>query len=167
MFIVFASQLKLSFADACQNDCQIASSTLVSGPQNRKPYNKHSKTIKAGLLKHLNGLVFSACTVNFWFSFFPSIYAPRASRLRHKSIEKSYFRNLQYGPKTRLIRGKYTSIFAHIFELMDQVTSIFCFQNSSLTAFLKRPLNQSGQICSGLLSRGFVAVGTELRIPNP
>ena len=136
MSIVFVNQLKLSFADACKNYCKIASSALVSGPQNRKPYNKHSEATKAGLLKHLNGLVFSVRTVNFGFSFFSiDLCPPRASR-SHKSMEKSYVRNLLYGTKTRLIRGKYTSIFAYIFELMDQVTSIFCFQSSSLKAFL-------------------------------
>ena len=39
--------------------------------------------------------------------FFRSIYGPRASRLGHKSMGKNSIRNLQYGPKTRLIRGIY------------------------------------------------------------
>ena len=78
---------------------------LVSGPQNRKkPYNKH-----------LISLVFSVRTVNYgssFFFFFLSIYGPRASRLGRKSMEKISVRNLQYGPKTRLIRGIY--LFIHI-----------------------------------------------------
>ena len=66
---------------------------LVSGPPNRKkPYNKH-----------LISLVFSVRTVNYGSSFFPSIYGPRASRLG----QKNSVRNLQHGPKTRLIRGIY------------------------------------------------------------
>ena len=77
------------------NDCQIVRPALVSGPPNRKkPYNKH-----------LISLVFSVRTVNYGSSFFPSICGPRASRLEHKSMEKNSVRNLQYGPKTRLIRG--------------------------------------------------------------
>ena len=71
------------------NDCQIARPTLVSGPPNRKkPYNKH-----------LISLVFLGRTVNYGSSFF--------SRLGHKSMGKKLGRNLQYGPKTRLIRGTY------------------------------------------------------------
>ena len=35
------------------------------------------------------------------------IYGPLASRLGHKSMEKTSVRNLQYGQKTRLIRGIY------------------------------------------------------------
>ena len=42
------------------------------------------------------------------FFFFPSIYGPRASRLGHKSMEKNSVRNLQYGPKTRLMKGIYS-----------------------------------------------------------
>ena len=72
-------------------------SALVSGPPNRKkPYNKH-----------LISLVFSVRTVNYGSSFFPSIYGPRALRLGHKSMEENLVRNLQYGPKTRPIRGIY------------------------------------------------------------
>ena len=41
-------------------------------------------------------------------SFRRSFYGPRASRLGHKSMEKNSVRNLQYGPKTRLIRGMYS-----------------------------------------------------------
>ena len=44
---------------------------------------------------------FSVRTVNYGPSFFPSIYGPRASRLGHKSMEKTRTRNLQYGPKKR------------------------------------------------------------------
>ena len=63
------------------NDCQIVRPALVSGPPNRKkPYN------------------------NYEPRFFPSIYGPR---LGHKSMEKNEVRNLQYGPKTRLIRSIY------------------------------------------------------------
>ena len=42
-------------------DCQAACPALVSGPPNRKPYNKH-----------LIGLIFSVCAVNYGPSFFPS-----------------------------------------------------------------------------------------------
>ena len=66
------------------NDCQIVRPALVFGPPNRKkPYNKH-----------LISLVF---------------FGPRASRLGHKSMENNSVRNLQYGPKTRLIRGMYVT----------------------------------------------------------
>ena len=87
------------------NDCQIECSALVSGPPNmKKPYNKH-----------LISLVFTVRTalrtVNYGSSvFFPSIYGPCASRLGHKSMEKNSVRNVQYGPKTRLIRGIYTML---------------------------------------------------------
>ena len=54
--------------------------------------------------KYLLLAEFSVRTVNYGPSFFPSIYGPRASRLGHKSMEKNSVRNLQYGPKTRLIR---------------------------------------------------------------
>ena len=65
------------------NDCQIVRPALVSGPPNRKkPYNKH-----------LISLVVSVRTVNYGSSFFSH---------RFDSV-----RNLQYGPKTRLIRGSY------------------------------------------------------------
>ena len=64
------------------NDCQIVRPALVSGPPNRKtPYNKH-----------LISLVFSVLTVNYGSSLFS-------------------VRNLQYGPKTRLIRGIYYILF--------------------------------------------------------
>ena len=48
---------------------------------------------------------FSFLTVNYGPLFFPSIYGPRALRLGHKSMRKNAGRNLQYGPRTRLIRG--------------------------------------------------------------
>ena len=71
------------------NDCRIVRPALVSGlPNRKKPYNKH-----------LISLVFSVRTVNYGSSFF--------SRLGHKSMEKNSVCNLQYGPKTRLIRGIY------------------------------------------------------------
>ena len=41
--------------------------------------------------------------------FFPLIYGPRASRLGHKSTGKNSVRNLQYGPRTQLVRGINTS----------------------------------------------------------
>ena len=71
-----------------------------------KPYNKH-----------LIRLFFSVRTVNYGSSFFPSIYGPRASRLGHKWMEKSSVGNLQYGPKTRLIRGIYISVRLNIYML--------------------------------------------------
>ena len=61
--------------------CQIVRPALVSGPPNgKKPYNKHLIT-----------LVFSVHTVKYGSSFF--------------SMEKHSVRNLQYRPKTWLIRG--------------------------------------------------------------
>ena len=64
---------------------------LVSGPPNRKkPYNKHLIT-----------LVFSVRTVNYGFSFFSHRFMARINRWKKHSV-----RNLQYGPKTRLIRGQ-------------------------------------------------------------
>ena len=92
MCYCFRAPIKTFFFDACQMTvfCQIVCPALVSGPPNRKkPFNKH-----------LISLVFSVRTVNYGSSF---------SRLGHKSMEKSSVRNLQYGPKTRLIRGTYTS----------------------------------------------------------
>ena len=71
------------------NDCQIVRPALVSGPPNRKkPYNKH-----------LISLVFSVRTVNYGSSFFSIDLWPKR--------EKNSVRNLQYEPKTRLIRGIY------------------------------------------------------------
>ena len=35
------------------------------------------------------------------------IYGPRASRLGHKLMGQNADRNLQYGPRTRLVRGMY------------------------------------------------------------
>ena len=62
------------------NDCQIVRPAIVSGPPNRKKsYNKH-----------LISLVYSV-----------------RSRLGYKSMEKNSVHNLQYGPKTRFIRGVY------------------------------------------------------------
>ena len=77
------------------NDCQIARLALVCGRPNwKKPYNKH-----------LISFVFSVRTVNYGCSFFPSIYGPGAYKSMKK--KKNSVRNLQYGPKTRLIRGIY------------------------------------------------------------
>ena len=39
--------------------------------------------------------------------FFLSIYGPRALGLGHKSKGKNLGRNLQYGPRTQLVRGMY------------------------------------------------------------
>ena len=65
---------------------------LVSGPPNRKkPYNKH-----------LISLVFSVRTVNYGSSFFSIDLWP--------AREKNSVRNLQYGPKTRIIRGIYAIV---------------------------------------------------------
>ena len=62
---------------------------LVSGPPNRKkPYNKR-----------LISLVFSVRTVNYGSSFFSIDLWPKR--------EKNSVRNLQYEPKTQLIRGIY------------------------------------------------------------
>ena len=68
------------------NDCQILRPALVSGPPNRKnPYNKH-----------LISLVISVRTANYGSWFFS---------------RKKLGRNLQYGPKTWLIRGIYSPKF--------------------------------------------------------
>ena len=96
------------------NDCQIARAALVSGPQNwNKPYNKH-----------LISLVFSVSTVN---------YGPRASCLGHKSMEKNSVRNLQYGPKTRLIRGIYINTIS---EITLVISYIKMFSSSNLYSFV-------------------------------
>ena len=39
--------------------------------------------------------------------FFPLIYSPHTLCLGHKSTGKNSVRNLQYGPRTRLVRGMY------------------------------------------------------------
>ena len=96
------------------NDCQIARPALVSGPQNwNKPYNKH-----------LISLVFSVSTVN---------YGPRASCLGHKSMEKNSVLNLQYGPKTRLIRGIYINTISQITLVISYIKM---FSSSNLYSFV-------------------------------
>ena len=86
MCYCFRAPIKTFFFDACQMTVKSCVLHLFPVPRNRKkPYNKH-----------LISLVFSVRTVNYGSSFFPSIY---------KSMEKISVRNLQYGPKTRLIRG--------------------------------------------------------------
>ena len=80
------------------NDCQIVRPALVSGPPNRKkPYNKH-----------LISLVFLVRTVNYGSSFFSIDLWParhKSMGKNNKTMEKNSVRNLQYGPKTRQIRG--------------------------------------------------------------
>ena len=84
MCYCFREPIKTLLFDSCQMTVK-SIARLVSGPPNRKtPYNKH-----------LISLVFSVRTVNYGPSFFPSIYGPSANSVH----------NLQYGPKTRLIRG--------------------------------------------------------------
>ena len=81
MCYCFREPIKTLFFDSCQMTVK-SIARLVSGPPNRKtPYNKH-----------LISLVFSVLTVNYGSSLF-SVH------------------NLQYGPKTRLIRGIYYILF--------------------------------------------------------
>ena len=85
MLLFSCANSNFLFGRLSNHDCQIVHPALVSGPPNRKkPYNKH-----------LISLVFSVRTVNYGSSFFS------------KSMEKNSVRNLQYRPKTRLIRGMY------------------------------------------------------------
>ena len=52
--------------------------------------------------EYVTNLVFSVRTVSYGSSFFFSlIYDPNA----HKSMGKNSVRNLQHGPRTRLVRG--------------------------------------------------------------
>ena len=48
------------------------------------------------------------CLFVFFHRFM--IYDPRASRLGHKLMEKNSVRNLQYWPKTQLMRGIYSAV---------------------------------------------------------
>ena len=74
---------------------------LVSGPPNRKkPYNKH-----------LISLVFSVRTVNYGSSFFSIGLWPAR-----------FARNLQYGPKTRLIRGIYSNLYYDYYPMKYVLT---------------------------------------------
>ena len=80
------------------NDCQIARPALVSGSPNwRKPYNKH-----------LISLGFSVRTANYGSPFFSIDLWP--------AREKNSVRNLQYGPKTRLLRGIYIYFMTGLFH---------------------------------------------------
>ena len=55
--------------------------------------------------KCLTYLVFSVRSVSYGPRFFPLMYGPRPSRLGHTSTGKILVRNLQYGPRTRWVRG--------------------------------------------------------------
>ena len=48
--------------------------------------------------------------------FSPSIYDPRASRLGHKWMGENAGRNLQYGPRTRLVRGMFPA-WIHLMKM--------------------------------------------------
>ena len=97
MCYCFRAPIKTFFFDTCQMTVKSCVLHLFPVPQ----------TGRSHIVKHLISLVFSVRTVNYGPSSFPSIYGPRASRLGHKSMEKNSVRNLQYRPKTRLIRGMY------------------------------------------------------------
>ena len=86
MCYCFRAPIKTFFFWRLSNDCQIVRPALVSGPPNRKK----------PIINILLASFFSVCTVNYGSSFFSSI--------RRK---KTRIRNLQYGPKTRQIRGIY------------------------------------------------------------
>ena len=90
--IVSVRQLKHSFLMPVY---QIGCPALVSLPPNRKSCKKHFiSLVFFSLYCKLRILVFSSL-----------IYGQCASCLgRHKSMEKKSFHNLQYGPKTWLIR---------------------------------------------------------------
>ena len=110
---------------------------LVSGPPNRKkPYNKH-----------LISLVFSVRTVNYGSSFFPSIYRPRASRVGHKSKEKNSVRNLQYEPKTRLIRGIYFKVILSLYQALI-VFSLIALPVTTTSPTVCLQKTTSGKCCS-------------------
>ena len=51
--------------------------------------------------------------------FPPTFYGPHASRLGHKGREKNSVHNLQYGPRTRLIRGINTHRKLCIFDTVS------------------------------------------------
>ena len=96
------------------NDCQIVRPALVSGPPNRKkPYNKH-----------LISLVSSVRTVNYGSSFF-SIDLCMASSANNR-MEKNSVRNLQYGQKTRLIRGIFFSFTIRCYLNCGNTVSFAC-----------------------------------------
>ena len=109
MCYCFRAPIKTFFFDTCQMTVKSCVLHLFPVPQ----------TGRSHIVKHLISLVFSVRTVNYGPSSFPSIYGPRASRLGHKSMEKNSVRNLQYRPKTRLIRGIYINI--HIYICLDLI----------------------------------------------
>ena len=112
MCYCFREPIKTFFFESCQITVK-SIARLVSGPPNRKKsYNKH-----------LISLVFSVRTVNYGSSFF-------SIDLWHKSMEKNSVRNLQYGPKTRLIRG--------IYYMTDSVFAMRLVSLRSVTCHTKR-----------------------------
>ena len=69
---------------------------MVNGPQWLLYHNKY-----------LTKLVFSVRIVNYGPLFFPFYLWPARFALGHKSNGKNAGRNLQYGPRTRLVRSMY------------------------------------------------------------
>ena len=95
MCYCFRAPIKTFFFDTCQMTVKSCDLHLFPVPQ----------TGRSHIINILLASFFSVHTVNYGPSFFPSIYGPRSSHLGHKSMEKNLVRNLQYGPKTPLIRG--------------------------------------------------------------
>ena len=91
MWYCFRAPTKTSFFDACQMSVKSCVLHLFPVPQ----------TGRSHIINILLASFFSVRTVNYGSSFF----SIDLWRLGHKSMEKNSVRNLQYGPKTRLIRG--------------------------------------------------------------
>ena len=102
---------------------------LVSGPPNRKkPYNKH-----------LISLVFSVRTVNYGSSFFSIDLWPKH--------EKNSVRNLQYEPKTRLIRGIHFKVILSLYQALI-VFSLIALPVTTTSPTVCLQKTTSGKCCS-------------------
>ena len=64
--------------------------------------------------------------------FFPSIYGPRASCLGHKLMEKNLVHNLQYGPKTWLIRGMNATESHKVMTSSDSLVNLYVLLQNKL-----------------------------------
>ena len=91
----FRAPIKTFFFDACQKTVKSCILYLFPVPQ----------TGRSHIINILLASFFRSVLLIRDPRFFPSIYGPHASRLGHKSMEKNLVRNLQYAPKTRLIRS--------------------------------------------------------------
>ena len=91
---------------------KIAGRILLYGPLNLKDsFPARPINLRDIINTLLTNFVSSVRTVSYSTvadpRFFPLIYGTRASRLGHKRTGKNSVSNLQYGPRTRLIRGRY------------------------------------------------------------